>query len=108
MVGLEDADQNLRLSQQEALQKGISQLPKKRKAVDPSKLKYKCSICNRLTVHEIGEPAMCNVILESGDKCGKFSTHTRSFQQHATFNLEKKYKCDIFDHHFSKRVLKAT
>ena len=162
-----------RLSQEVSLQKGIPQLPKKRKGVDPNKLKYKCCICARgfqrtserrdhnytdhlgltydcevclksymhkkglkqhidthhnkvgrckcpqegcdwadkdsgklhnhlLVAHEIGEPVQCCVTNETGEKCGKIFTNTRSFQQHATFHLEKKFKCDICDHFFSK------
>ena len=162
-----------RLSQEVSLQKGIPQLPRKRKGVDPNKLKYKCCICARrfqrtserrdhnytehlgltydcevclksymhkkglkqhidthhnkvgrckcpqegcdwadkdsgklhnhlLVAHEIGEPVQCCVTMESGEKCGKIFTNTRSFQQHAAFHLEKKFKCDICDHFFSK------
>ena len=162
-----------RLSQEVSLQRGIPQLPRKRKGVDLNKLKYKCCICSRgfqrtserrdhnytehlgltydcevclksymhkkglkqhidthhnkvgrckcpeegcdwadkdsgklhnhlLVAHEIGEPVQCCVTMESGEKCGKIFTNTRSFQQHAAFHLEKKFKCDMCDHFFSK------
>ena len=43
-----------------------------------------------LTAHNIGEPIVCNVVLENGKTCGKIFTNTRSFQTHAGFHMEKK------------------
>ena len=57
-----------------------------------------------LTAHNIGEPIICNVVLENGKKCGKIFTNTRSFQTHAGFHMEKKYQCDQCDRHFSTEV----
>ena len=50
-----------------------------------------------LTAHNIGEPIVCNVVLENGKTCGKMFTNTRSFKTHAGFHMEKKYQCDQYD-----------
>ena len=160
------------LSQQESVQKGIPQLPKKRAVVPESKKKYRCQVCNQgfqrtselkdhnytqhlggsyscaeclksyvnekglkyhiksihkgegkckcteegcdwedkdsgklhqhlLTAHEIGDPLVCQVILEDGSTCKKVFKNTRSFKTHAAFHLEKKFKCHLCDRHFS-------
>ena len=160
------------LSQQESVEKGIPQLPKKRVVVPESKKKYRCQVCNQgfqrtselkdhnytqhlggsyscaqclkcyvnekglkyhiksihkgegkckcteegcnwedkdsgklhqhlLTVHEIGDPLVCQVILEDGSTCKKVFKNTRSFKTHAAFHLEKKFKCHLCDRHFS-------
>ena len=160
------------LSQQESVEKGIPQLPKKRAVVPESKKKYRCQVCNQgfqrttelkdhnytqhlggsyscaeclkcyvnekglkyhirsihkgegkckcteegcnwedkdsgklhqylLTVHEIGDPLVCQVILEDGSTCKKVFKNTRSFKTHADFHLEKKFKCHLCDRHFS-------
>ena len=57
-----------------------------------------------LTAHNIGEPIVCNVVLENGKKCGKIFTNTRSFQTHAGFHMEKKYQCDQCDRYFLTEV----
>ena len=57
-----------------------------------------------LTAHNIGEPIVCNVVLENGKKCGKIFTNTRSFQTHAGFHMEKKYQCDQCDRYFSTEL----
>ena len=57
-----------------------------------------------LTAHNIGEPIVCNVVLENCKKCGKIFTNTRSFQTHAGFHMEKKYQCDQCDRYFSTEV----
>ena len=54
-----------------------------------------------LTAHEIGDPLVCQVILEDGSTCKKVSKNTRSFKTHAAFHLEKKFKCHLCDRHFS-------
>ena len=160
------------LSQEQSLQKGIPQLPKKRAVVPESKKKYRCQVCNQgfqrtselkdhnytqhlggsyscaeclksyvnekglkyhiksihkgearckcteegctwedkdsgklhqhlLTAHEIGDPLVCQVILEDGSTCKKVFKNTRSFKTHAAFHLEKKFKCHLCDRHFS-------
>ena len=160
------------LSQQESVEKGIPQLPKKRAVVPESKKKYRCQVCNQgfqrtselkdhnytqhlggsyscaqclkcyvnekglkyhiksihkgegkckcteegcnwedkdsgklhqhlLTVHDIGDPLVCQVILEDGSTCKKVFKNTRSFKTHAAFHLEKKFKCHLCDRHFS-------
>ena len=57
-----------------------------------------------LTAHNIGEPIVCNVVLENGKKCGKIFTNTRSFQTYAGFHMEKKYQCDQCDRNFSTEL----
>ena len=57
-----------------------------------------------LTAHNIGEPIVCNVVLENGKTCGKIFTNTRSFQTHAGFHMEKKYQCDQCDRYFSTEL----
>ena len=57
-----------------------------------------------LTAHNIGEPIVCNVVLENGKTCGKVFTNARSFQTHAGFHMEKKYQCDQCDRYFSTEV----
>ena len=42
-----------------------------------------------LTAHEIGDPLVCQVILEDGSTCKKVFKNTRSFKTHAAFHLEK-------------------
>ena len=54
-----------------------------------------------LTAHEIGDPLVCQVILEDGSTCKKVFKNTRSFKTHAAFHLEKKFKCHLCDRHFS-------
>ena len=54
-----------------------------------------------LTVHEIGDPLVCQVILEDGSTCKKVFKNTRSFKTHAAFHVEKKFKCHLCDRHFS-------
>ena len=57
-----------------------------------------------LTAHNIGEPIVCNVVLENGKTCGKMFTNTRSFQTHAGFHMEKNYQCDQCDRYFSTEL----
>ena len=57
-----------------------------------------------LTAHNIGEPIVCNVVLENGKKCGKIFTNTRSLQTHAGFHKEKKYQCNQCDRYFSTEL----
>ena len=57
-----------------------------------------------LSAHNIGEPIVCNVVLENGKTCGKIFTNTRSFQTHAEFHMEKKYQCDQCDRYFSTEL----
>ena len=42
-----------------------------------------------LTAYEIGDPLVCQVILEDGSTCKKVFKNTRSFKTHAAFHLEK-------------------
>ena len=54
-----------------------------------------------LTVHGIGEPIQCKIVGEDGNICGNFFTNTRSFQQHASFHMEKKFQCQVCSRWFS-------
>ena len=42
-----------------------------------------------LTVHDIGQPLVCQVTLEDGSTCKKVFKNTRSFKTHAAFHMEK-------------------
>ena len=61
-----------------------------------------------LTVHDIGQPLVCQVTLEDGNTCKKVFKNTRSFKTHAAFHLEKKFKCNQCDRHFSTESNRKT
>ena len=54
-----------------------------------------------LEVHGIGKPIVCNVVTPSGQKCGKVFKNTRSFQAHASFHMQRQFKCELCDHYFA-------
>ena len=61
-----------------------------------------------LTVHDIGQPLVCQVTLEDGSTCKKVFKNTRSFKTHAAFHMEKKFKCNQCDRHFSTESNRKT
>ena len=61
-----------------------------------------------LTAHKIGDPLVCQVTLEDGSTCKKVFRNTRSFKTHAAFHMEKKYKCNQCDRHFSTETNRTT
>ena len=48
-----------------------------------------------LEVHGIGEPIVCNVVTPSGQKSSKVFKNTRSFQAHASFHMQRQFKCEL-------------